>query len=123
MKPKAEQGAAARSFELRYEFDSLVMFRHAQLLQQILEHARQSGAAKVEVTGYRAATVLSDGRVLREGEEIGRRRAEQVADLLKGAGLGEVRYEVRWKDESKLAKGVDDAARRRVQVVVSSTLP
>lgn len=118
-KPKAEEAASSRSFELRYEFDSLVMFRHAQPLQQLFEHARQSRATKIQITGYRAATLLSNGQLMQEDEEIGRRRAEQVADLLRGAGLTDLQYDVKWRDESKRAKGVEDAAMRRVQVVVS----
>lgn len=119
MKPKAEDMAGPRTFELRYEFDSLVMFRHAQPLQQILEFAKQSAATKVTITGYRAATLLSNGKLIREDETIGRRRSEQVAELLRGAGLVDVKYEVRWQDEAKRARGVDDAAIRRAQVVVS----
>jgi hypothetical protein len=118
-KPRSDEAAASRSFELRYEFDSLVMFRHAQPLQQILEHAKQSGATKVRITGYRAATLLSNGKLMQEDKEMGRRRAEQVADLLRGAGLTDLQYDVKWQDETKRAKGVDDAALRRVQVVVS----
>jgi outer membrane protein OmpA-like peptidoglycan-associated protein len=120
MKPKAEEAAGPRSFEMRYEFDSMVMFRHAQPLQKILEHAKQTGATDVKITGYRGATLLSNGQVMQEDKEIGRRRAEQIADLLRGAGLVDVKYDVQWKDEAKRAKGVDDAAIRRVQIVVSS---
>lgn len=118
-KPKAEEAAPSKSFELRYEFDSLVMFRHAQPLQQILEHARQSKATRIQITGYRAASLLSNGQLMREDEKIGRRRAEQVAELLRGAGLTELQYDVKWQDETKRAKGVEDATMRRVQVVVS----
>src|SRR5687768_3409535 len=75
-KPKSDQAAPAKSFELRYEFDSLVMFRHAQPLQQIFDHAKQSAATKVQITGYRAATLLSNGQLMQEDKEIGRRRAE-----------------------------------------------
>jgi len=117
-KPQSAADVASKSFELRYEFDSLVMFRHAQPLQQILEHARQSGASRVQITGYRAATLLSNGQLMREDEQMGRRRAEQVADLLRGAGLTDLKYDVKWQDETKRARGVDDAALRRVQVVV-----
>lgn len=118
-KPKSEKVGASKAFELRYEFDSLVMFRHAQPLQQIFEHARQSQATKVQITGYRAATLLSNGQLMQEDKEIGRRRAEQVADLLRGAGLTDLQYDVKWHDEAKRAKGVEDAAMRRVQVVVA----
>lgn len=117
---KAEQESGPRAFELRYEFDSMVMFRHAQPLQKIFDHAKQTGATIVKITGYRGATLLSNGQLMQEDKGIGRRRAEQVADLLRGAGLVDVKYDVQWKDETKRAKGVDDAAARRVQVVVSS---
>jgi len=116
-KPRLEQ--TSNTFELRYEFDSLVMFRHAQPLQQILEYARQSGATKLRITGYRATTALSNGELMQENRDIGRRRAEQVAELLQGAGLTDVRYDVQWQDDTKRANGVDDAARRRVQVVIT----
>ncbi|MBM0106301.1 hypothetical protein JM946_16325 [Steroidobacter sp. S1-65] len=119
MKPKAEQETGPRAFELRYGFDSMVMFRHAQPLQKILEHAKQTGAKQVTITGYRGATLLSNGQLMQEHREIGRRRAEQVAELLRGAGLEDIHYDVQWKDEVRRAKGVEDAALRRVQVVVS----
>lgn len=118
-KPQSAAAVTSKSFELRYEFDTLVMFRHAQPLQQILEHAKQSGATKVGITGYRAATLLSNGQLMLEDKEMGRRRAEQVADLLRGAGLTDLQYDVKWQDETKRARGIDDAALRRVQVVVS----
>lgn len=117
--PQSAESMASKSFELRYEFDSLVMFRHAQPLQQIFEHANRSGATKVQIIGYRAATLLSSGQLMQEDKDIGRRRAEQVADLLRGAGLIDLQYDVKWQDERKSAKGVEDAALRRVQIVVS----
>ena len=117
-KPQAASITLPRTFELQYEFDGLVMFRHAQSLQQILEFARQSGAKELSITGYRAASLLSNGERLIEKENIGQRRAEQTEELLKGAGLTDVRYELQWKDVTKLGDGVDDAVRRRVEVIV-----
>lgn len=119
MKPNTDPANGPKSFELRYEFDSLVMFRHAQPLQQILEHAKRSGANKVSITGYRAATLLSNGKLMKEADDIGRRRAEQVAELLRGAGLTQLQYDLQWQDQTKRARGVDDASLRRVQIVVS----
>src|SRR5688500_10362281 len=96
------------------------MFRHAQPLQQILAFARQSGATQVAITGYRAASLLSNGQEMTERADGGRQRAEQVADLLKGAGLTDVHYNVTWKDEARRANGKTDAGLRRAQIVVSS---
>jgi hypothetical protein len=118
-KPAPASTARPRTFDLQYEFDGLVMFRHAQPLQQILEFARQSAATSLTITGYRSASLLTNGHVLLEHETIGRRRAEQIAELLKGAGLSDVKYEVRWKDVAKQANGVEDASRRRAEVVVN----
>jgi hypothetical protein len=117
-KPQAASTALPRTFELHYEFDGLVMFRHAQSLQQILEFARQSGAKELSITGYRAASLLSNGQRMIEQASIGQRRAEQIEELLKGAGLTDVRYELLWKDVTKLTDGVDDSSRRRAEVIV-----
>jgi len=106
------------TFQLQYEFDGMVAFRHAQILQQILELVRQSGAKEITVTGYRAGSLLSNGQRMLEREAFGEHRAEQIVELLKGAGLTDVNYDLHWKDEAKLANGIDDASRRRTEVVV-----
>jgi hypothetical protein len=107
-----------QTFELKYDFDGMVVFRHAQGLQKILDHARQSKATHVSITGYRAASLLSNGETMVEQDGIGQRRAQQVEELLRGAGLTEVSYEVRWKDLSRKPNGVNDAANRRAEVIV-----
>ena len=56
-------------------------------------------------------------RLFTEREDIGRRRAEQVASLLKDAGLTSLAYDVRWQDAPR-PDGVNDAALRRADVVV-----
>ncbi len=111
-------GGADRAFTLRYEFDGMVVFRHAQILQQILDAARAGNAAEVRVTGYRSASRLTNGTVMKEREHIDQQRAEQVRELLKGAGLTDVKYTLEWKDLAGKPNGVDDAANRRAEVVV-----
>lgn len=105
---------------LAYEFDGMVAFRHAQLLQRILDAARALHARELRITAWRAASRLSDGTVLRERESIGRARAEQIRSLLQGAGLTDVKYTLQWKDVSGRPDGVDDAADRRAEVVVAA---
>jgi hypothetical protein len=109
---------ADRAFTLRYEFDGMVVFRHAQILQQILDAARAGHAAEVKVTGYRSASRLTNGTVMKEREHIDQERAEQVRELLKGAGLTDVKYTLEWKDLAQNPNGVDDAANRRAEVTV-----
>lgn len=103
---------------LAYEFDGMVAFRHAQQLQRILDAARASHARELRITGYRAASRLSDGTVMRERASIGRERAEQIRGLLQGAGLTDVQYTLQWKDVSKRPDGIDDAVERRADVLV-----
>jgi hypothetical protein len=116
--PTARNSAPAREISLQYEFDGMVAFRHAQKLQQLLDAARATRAGELRITGYRSASRLSDGTVMRERESIGRERAEQVRELLRGAGLDGVKYTLRTEDRAKRPNGVDDAANRRVDVTI-----
>ncbi len=108
----------ARAFIVPYDFDALVGFNHARILTEILEFARGVNARGIEIVGYRAAARLSNGQVLFEDDDIGKRRAEQLAMLLQGANLTSPTYKVTWQDESSKATGVDDYARRRAVVTV-----
>jgi hypothetical protein len=108
--------SASREFTLQYEFDGMVVFRHAQTLQKILEAARATHATEIRITGYRSASKLSNGGVMREREAIARERAEQIRTLLQGAGLDGVRYTIQVTDQSKRPNGADDAGRRRAEV-------
>jgi hypothetical protein len=114
----ATASAPDTQFTLQYEFDGMVAFRHAQTLQRILDGARATRAVELQVTGYRSASRLSDGTLLRERADIGRARAEQIRELLRGAGLEGVRYTVNWKDLARRPDGIADAANRRVEVTL-----
>ena len=108
----------ATAFTLQYEFDGLVVFRHAQALQKILDAVRASRARELRITGYRSASRLSNGTLMRERAEIGRERAEQIRTLLEGAGLDGVTYTLQWRDLSKRPAGAAGAANRRAEVVI-----
>ena len=116
--PVMRDASAMREFSLAYEFDGMVAFRHAQVLQRILDTARAARAIEVRITGYRSASRLSDGTVMRERAGLERDRAEQVRELLRGAGLESVTYTLHWKDLSKRPDGIADATNRRVDVSV-----
>ena len=103
-----------RTFTIPYDFDGTVGFKTPRFLTPILGFAREANASRIEITGYRGAVKLSDGTLLAEGNAIAKRRAEQVAQLLRGAGLKTPSYEVRWVDEAE----VGGPATRRVEVVV-----
>jgi len=114
---KPEPPYLEREFVIQYDFDSNFLFaRNTRQLTDIAEYARVSTAQKIEVTGYRGSTLLSNGQVLMEKPEVARLRAERVAGVLKG--LGAPASEVRWISEPAEANGETDFQSRRVAVRV-----
>lgn len=107
-----------QTFDLYFDFDKGVSFRHPAVLISILEVAAQLQPALVTVTGMRGAHRLSDGTLLEESAAVGRRRAEEVAGLLEGAGL-DATIAAAWKSGLPEADGIDDWQSRRVTVVLT----
>ena len=121
--PKASAApSSTKEFVVPYDFDALVGFNHARVLTDILEFARGVNARDIEIVGYRGAARLSNGQVLSEDADIGKRRAEQLAMLLQGANLKSPSYKVSWRDESAKATGVDDYAIRRAVITVRAAV-
>jgi hypothetical protein len=56
----------------------------------------------VEITGYRAAVRLSGGEVAAEREGLGQARADQISELLHGAGLSRPEYVVSSKEKPEI---------------------
>ena len=101
--------------EIHFDFDKGVSFRHPGELQRVISVAEQIGATRMRITGMRGAHRLSDGTLLQESEGVALRRAEEVANLLQGAGLAlETRIET--ADGVAEADGIDDWMSRRVSV-------
>ena len=115
---KADARPSTKEFAVPYDFDALVGFNHARVLTEVLEFARAVNAREIEIVGYRGAARLSNGQLLSEDADIGKRRAEQLAMLLQGANLKSPSYKVSWRDESAKATGVDDYALRRAAITV-----
>ncbi len=103
-----------RTFNLAFDFDKGVDFRHPRAFRNIVAYARQINASRLEITGFRSATRLSNGEVLTEREDIGEFRATQVSELLKGGDLTEPEYRVDWSQRA----AVGNPASRMVRVVV-----
>lgn len=114
--PPPPQGV--RTVDIHFDFDKGVSFRHPGELVSIVRLARELPARRVRITGVRGAHRLSDGTLLRESEGVGRRRAEEVAGLLRGAGL-QADTEVDWIDGEAEGDGIDDWQTRRVTVVLT----
>jgi hypothetical protein len=116
--PRPEVRAATREFIVSYAFDGLVAFNHSGLLGEVLRFAQTIKARSIEIVGHRGAVRLSNGQTMVEAPSIARRRAEQVASLLRGANLTAPEYTVRWEDQSSEADGIDDHLMRRTVITV-----
>lgn len=104
-----------KSFELRYDFDMTVGFKHPRFLVLVLDYARLTGARSISIVGHRGRTALSDGSALVERDRLAEIRAKEVAELLRGAGLTTPKYDVSWVDDPEEG----DASRRRVTITVN----
>jgi hypothetical protein len=114
--PPAPQGP--QTVEIYFDFDKGVSFRHPGELTSILRLARVLPAGRVRIIGVRGAHRLTDGTLLKESDGVARRRAEEIAGLLRGAGL-EAAVELDWSDGEAEADGIDDWRTRRVTVVLT----
>ncbi|MEO6186640.1 MAG: hypothetical protein ABIP38_04145 [Steroidobacteraceae bacterium] len=114
-----------REFVIPYDFDGMVGFSHPRYLRAVLDYAVASKAASIEITGMRGAALLSNGSTMTEEAGIGRRRAEQVAMLLKSTELAaaQFRFDVRWQDDAAKVDGKEDFNSRRVMVTVRPSTP
>ncbi|HVY81346.1 MAG TPA: hypothetical protein VG994_10230 [Steroidobacteraceae bacterium] len=116
--PPPPAAATTKEFTVPYDFDGMVGFSHPRYLTPVLSYAKAIDAQEIEIVGYRGGARLSDGRTLLEDAGIGRRRAEQIAMLLKGAQLDGPTYKVSWHDEPPHVTGKDDYLTRRVVITV-----
>ena len=107
-----------KQYSLPYDFDGLINFKHPFQLTPILDMANAMKVSRVEIIGHRGAALLSDGSVMPEQMDRAKRRAEQVAELLQGAGLTAPKYEVRWIDAAPAPSGIDDHTQRRVDITL-----
>ena len=85
-----------RQWKVLYDFDSAFLFsRDTRLVSQAAEYAVASKAKRIEIVAQRGTTLLSNGKVLVEGEAIAARRADRVVALLKGLGADPTSVNVR----------------------------
>ena len=115
-KPSAQTPPPARTgrqeFTARYSFDDTFLeFAGIRAVNDAVQYAKAHPLAKVEVTGYRSQTALSNGQRMVENPSIAQKRADAVAVLLRGSGVANV-----------TVKSVDDPgsapADRRVSIIV-----
>lgn len=107
-----------REYVIHYDFDMLIMGRHAPIFGDVLDYATKIGATAIEVRGSAGATLLSDGTVMAEEASIALERANEVAEILKSGGLGALSFAVAAEAGREQADGVDDWRSRRAVIRV-----
>jgi hypothetical protein len=106
-----------REFQLYFDVDRGISFRHPGVLNTIVAYARDTSAKRIVVTGRRGATLLSDGSQVIESDGVAARRAAEVVALLEGLDLGaEVTSNA--SERPVAADGIDDWKSRSVSVRV-----
>ena len=103
-----------KTYVVPYDFEGMVGFRTPRVMTPALNYAQLSHAGTIEVKGYRGATRLSDGTLLKEHKGIAHERAEEIANMFRGAGLEKVKFIVTANE--KAAEGGPE--NRRVEIRV-----
>ena len=104
---------------LYFDFDNEFFSLHITgALTDLAKHVAQLKEPRVEVTGFRAATRLSNGQVMTERDGMGLIRARKVADTLAGLGVPARMITVNGPPQSLPADGVNDPWNRRVEIRV-----
>jgi hypothetical protein len=113
----AETLSGRQEFTVLYAFDDdYVEFASIATVRKASAYATKIGASAVNVMGYRATTLLSNGKSLVEKSELAEKRARDIVTLLQGSGVAGVKAD--WKKEPEPGDGKTDPSRRRVTITV-----
>jgi outer membrane protein OmpA-like peptidoglycan-associated protein len=105
-------------FDVPYAFDDdYLEFGANRVVSEAVAYAKRTNAANVKVTGYRATTLLSNGNKMIEKPGLAEQRAQNVATVLRGQGVANI--SVDWQSEAQAADGSNDAAKRRVSILIT----
>ena len=108
-----------REWKVLYDFDSAFLFsRDTRTINQAADYAVASKAKRIEIVAHRGATLLSNGKILVEGETIAAQRAERVVTLLKGLGAEPASVNVRVVSTAPQPDGKTDPETRVVSIRV-----
>ncbi len=104
-------------FNIYFDFDKGITFRHPGVLIGILEAAESLQPTTVKVVGMRGSHKLSNGNILLESENTAQLRAEGISRLLRDAGIL-ANFELSWVDTTDQADGVNDWQSRQVKITL-----
>lgn len=109
----------AREFSVIFSFDvgQHLVSRNTRPVVAAARYAEAVKARKVEVVGYRAGALLSNGQSLKEREDIAQLRAEMVRNMLIHAGVDDSLIQMEFVDVGA-PDGVNDFEQRRVAITV-----
>ena len=106
------------TFNLYFDVDRGIVFRHSREVMDIFNHARDVNARRITISATRGQTLLSDGTLVTESDTIARRRVEQVAKLLKDLG-SKAELRTSFSSEPSPADGIDDWTSRSVEIQIA----
>jgi hypothetical protein len=113
--PVLQAPFASKMFTLYFDFDKSVSFRHPGALMEIVGYAQKVGDYRVEIVAHFAAHRLSDNSVLRENPAVAQRRAQEIQQLLSGAGL-HAETSAAWDSQARPGDGHEDGRGGSVDV-------
>jgi outer membrane protein OmpA-like peptidoglycan-associated protein len=106
-----------QEFTVLYAFnDDYLEFAGNQVVMEAAAYAKRISASNVNVSGYRATSILSNGKQLVEKAGLAEKRAQNITTLLRGLGVSHVVSKA--KIEPEPGDGQADPSRRRVTIVV-----
>lgn len=108
----------AKEFTVYYQFDWEIATRDIATMTNAMRYAKDVGASRVEITGYRATALLSNGEELLEKDFLPRRRALVLADTLAKIGVPKSTIKTVWVDEPQQGSGIEDWKLRKATIRV-----
>jgi hypothetical protein len=118
--PAVQAPFQPRTFTLTYEFDSELATRTIAEALKAVQYSEAVRARSITITGYRGATLLSDGTLLPEIPAIGRLRAEELLSTVRKLGIAPTTaLSAGWISEPEAANGISDPDHRRAEILVT----
>jgi len=114
------EARAQREWLVPYFFDSnyLPFPAEQRTVDEAARYAAEIGASRVEIVGYRGATILSEGGRVVEKAGIAQARAEKIADIFEFFEVPREKLAVSWNEEPEHSNGIRDYEKRRVTIRV-----
>lgn len=113
-KPLADD---TRSFTIYFDFDSDFLSLHkTRIVSEAVRIAKLNQLKSVEISTFRATTLLSDGGKLVEKANIAELRAEKLRDIFEGLGFEKSKIRVIPTNKASKGKGENDWQMRKAVI-------